>query len=247
MRGKDIILVVLAIVGFAAAVIINAALSSGETEQPTIVIKASQTEPPTEIITTESVTETPHLDLNSASQEELMLLPGIAEALAAKIVSYRERSGGFRNIEELLNVDGIGEKIFDSVREYVYVIDPVYDPTEPTVPPATTAIHKEKTTKVQPEVPEEEFPAEPLPEEPEPEPETEEPTLTIDDISPIDLNTAEEWQLLLLPYVDEAIAGEILDLRQRIGRFSHVYELLYVESLEQWQVAEIIEYLEVTP
>ena len=247
MRGKDIILVVLAIVGFAAAVIINAALSSGETEQPTIVIKATQTEPPTESITTESVTETPHLDLNSASQEELMLLPGIAEALAAKIVSYRERSGGFRNIEELLNVAGIGEKIFDSVREYVYVIDPVYDPTEPTVPPATTSIHKEKTAKVQPEVPEEEFPAEPPPEESEPEPETEEPTLTIDDISPIDLNTAEEWQLLLLPYVDEAIAGEILDLRQRIGRFSHVYELLYVESLEQWQVAEIIEYLEVTP
>lgn len=50
------------------------------------------------------------LDLNRVSAEDLCLIPGIGESLAADIVSYRERRKGFRSVEDLKNVKGIGEK-----------------------------------------------------------------------------------------------------------------------------------------
>ena len=48
-----------------------------------------------------------------------------------------------------------------------------------------------------------------------------------------------------LPYIDEKIAGDILNLRDTIQYFSHPYELLMVESLTQEQVAEIINFVTV--
>ncbi|MBQ8122100.1 MAG: helix-hairpin-helix domain-containing protein, partial [Ruminococcus sp.] len=79
------------------------------------------------------------------------------------------------------------------------------------------------------------------------EPEDPEPELTIDDIAPIDLNTAEPWQLELLPHVNEDIAQKIISLRESIHGFSNTYELILVEELEQSQVAEILNYVVVYP
>ena len=50
------------------------------------------------------------LDLNTATAAELAALPGIGEALAERIVAYREANGAFASVEELLEVSGIGEK-----------------------------------------------------------------------------------------------------------------------------------------
>ena len=49
------------------------------------------------------------LDLNSATAEELTVLPGIGPALAERIVAYRREHGGFNTVEELMEVSGIGE------------------------------------------------------------------------------------------------------------------------------------------
>lgn len=49
------------------------------------------------------------IDLNAATEAELATLPGIGEALAARIVEYRREHGGFRSVEELDEVPGIGE------------------------------------------------------------------------------------------------------------------------------------------
>ena len=68
---------------------------------------------------------------------------------------------------------------------------------------------------------------------------------TLEDVAPIDLNTADAELLLLLPYVDEEVADEILDLREKMGKFSNSYELLYLKSLTQEQVAEIVNYVTV--
>lgn len=59
------------------------------------------------------------LNLNTATAEELMTLPGIGEVLAGRIVAYREAHGGFSSIDELAQVEGIGEKRIDAIRDYV--------------------------------------------------------------------------------------------------------------------------------
>ena len=50
------------------------------------------------------------VDLNTADEAELDTLPGIGEALAGRIIAYREANGPFETVEELLEVSGIGEK-----------------------------------------------------------------------------------------------------------------------------------------
>lgn len=159
-----------------------------------------------------------YIDLNTADAQSLCLLEGIGEKLSEEIVRYREEHGKFNNIEEIMNVHGIGEKIFAGVRDFIYVTDPVYPVDEPD--------------RSVDETPYEEPPYD----EPEPE-------LTLEDAAPIELNSADIELLMLLPYVDEFIAGKIIELREDIQRFSHPYELLYVEELTREQVAEIIEYV----
>ena len=54
----------------------------------------------------------PTVNLNTATLTELEALPGIGAKTAARIVDYRQKRGPFKKIEELMNVQGIGEKSF---------------------------------------------------------------------------------------------------------------------------------------
>lgn len=60
-------------------------------------------------------------DINTAAAEELMLLSGIGEVRAADIIAYREENGGFRQIEDIMKVSGIGEKTFEEIKERITV------------------------------------------------------------------------------------------------------------------------------
>ena len=64
------------------------------------------------------------LDLNTASQADLTRLPGIGEKKAAAILAWREEHGPFRVVEDVMSVDGIGEKILADIRPYVTVVPP---------------------------------------------------------------------------------------------------------------------------
>ncbi len=61
------------------------------------------------------------VDLNSATAEELTVLPGIGPALAERIVTYRREHGGFGTVEELINVSGIGEAKLAELKDRVTV------------------------------------------------------------------------------------------------------------------------------
>lgn len=59
------------------------------------------------------------INLNTASVTELMQLPHVGVKTADRIVTFRKQHGGFRRIEEVMNVKGIGEKSFAKLRPYL--------------------------------------------------------------------------------------------------------------------------------
>ena len=61
------------------------------------------------------------LNLNSATVAQLESLPGIGKSTAERILEYREKSGGFKKVEDLMNVRGIGEKSFLKLKPLVTV------------------------------------------------------------------------------------------------------------------------------
>jgi competence protein ComEA len=61
------------------------------------------------------------LDLNRVSAEDLSLIPGIGESLAQEILAYREKRRGFRSVEELKNVKGVGEKKLRTFKPFFFV------------------------------------------------------------------------------------------------------------------------------
>lgn len=61
------------------------------------------------------------IDLNSASEEDLCSLPGIGEAKAQAILSYREQHGAFSSVDELMQVEGIKEGIYNKIQDKITV------------------------------------------------------------------------------------------------------------------------------
>jgi competence protein ComEA len=64
------------------------------------------------------------VNLNTAAAADLQKLPGIGAAMAARIIEYRQKNGGFKKVEELMNVQGIGEKVFLRLKPLVSVTPP---------------------------------------------------------------------------------------------------------------------------
>ena len=69
-------------------------------------------------ITTNTETSS-KVSINNASIQELQNLPGIGEAKAKDIITYREQNGPFKSIEDIKNVSGIGESLFAKIKDYI--------------------------------------------------------------------------------------------------------------------------------
>ncbi len=61
------------------------------------------------------------VDVNTASEDELVAVPGIGKSIARRIVEFRDKNGPYQRVEDLMKVQGIGEKNFQKLRPYLTV------------------------------------------------------------------------------------------------------------------------------
>lgn len=143
-------------------------------------------------------------DLNLAAEADLQRVSGIGPALAGEIVAYRTALGGFTYRGQLLEISGIGETLLARIMEEFEI------PNEQP-PPADIPLPDEPVPPdIQPEMP----------------PETEPPS-----VPHYNANTVTREELLTLPEMTEARADAILTMRERLGEYHGIYEIMLADGI----------------
>lgn len=70
---------------------------------------------------TNSLNQNSKININTASKDELKTLDRVGDKLAERIIEYRQKHGPFKSIEEIKNVNGIGDKIFEAIKDSITV------------------------------------------------------------------------------------------------------------------------------
>lgn len=105
----------------AAQSAINLAELVGDGAQLSIVSKKQWKEGKQKVSAGENDAGTGKLDINQATESDLMTLSGIGESKAKSIVAYRESNGKFQKIEDLMNITGIKEGVFNKIKDQIIV------------------------------------------------------------------------------------------------------------------------------
>ena len=121
-QGTVIIMVlVLFFVGLSLGFFIGRNLSNPPVLVSMIDSPATATEPIAQAVSQspeQSATSGVLVDINTAGVQELTALPGIGNALAMRIIEYRQSNGKFQTVEDLINISGIGEKKLEQLLPY---------------------------------------------------------------------------------------------------------------------------------
>ena len=73
------------------------------------------------IETNENKNKDEKININTASLEDLLKISGIGESKAKNIIEYRETNGQFKNIEEIKNINGIGDSLFNKIKDNITI------------------------------------------------------------------------------------------------------------------------------
>lgn len=90
----------------------------------TVAAGQEATRPAATRATTMSAPAGAAINLNTATVAQLETIPGIGKATAERILEYRQKNGGFKKVEDLMNVRGIGEKSFLKMKPLITVVAP---------------------------------------------------------------------------------------------------------------------------
>ncbi len=203
----------------------TAAATETETSPPetsvseiTTASTVSTTVPTTSVTTTTTTTALVvsfPADINKLTYEELLNVPGIGEKIAGDIVYLRERSGTITDMEQLLELYGIGEEKLRQLKEYLFVSDSDYRPiTQSTV--ITTVSETISVTETEPPSPER---------------------------KPVNLNTADADEIADCLLISYEKAAAIVSIREMIGGFTSPDELRLVSGLTESDLKEISAYV----
>ena len=154
------------------------------------------------------------VNINTASLEELRTLKGLGPTKAYAIIAYRNAHKGFKSIDELDNVPGIGPATLARVRDYVTVGEKKN--------PQSGVITPEKTSR--------RFPAIQYTPEPSPTPTPPPPTPT--PIIKVNINRAGMLELMTLELIGEVRAQRIIEYRKKNGPFRSPEDLTKVRGID---------------
>ncbi|XP_075214152.1 endonuclease/exonuclease/phosphatase family domain-containing protein 1-like [Lycorma delicatula] len=159
------------------------------------------------------------LNMNTATEEELMTLPGVTRTIAQNIVEHRQVIGRFNKIEDLALVSGVGAEKLDQIRPEICVKQRNTSCTSSRAP-SMDSLESEESR-----------PPPPLP-------------VT----TPLtDLNTASVFTLMSVRGINQELAANIVDHRERRGPFINFDDLLKVKGMNQYRLSAIRPYLCVGP
>ncbi len=99
---------------------LNKAIEQAKNSSPTIQTKSYSTSSG-KVAGEQNIRTEGKININSASLSQLDSLPGIGSTYAQRIIDYRQANGGFKNIEEIKNVKGIGDKTFEKFRDLITI------------------------------------------------------------------------------------------------------------------------------
>jgi len=164
------------------------------------------------------------ININTAELEELQSITGVGPTIGQRIIDYRNVVGLFKMIEEIKNVQGVGDITYEKMKDQITVGDVPEDiieeesPSAPTVPSEPVEpVSEEPFPIVEPEPEEEE---QPVPEPPAPEV-----------LAKININTADYEELQEITGVGPVIAQRIIDYRNENSLFLNIEELKNVKGI----------------
>ncbi len=171
------------------------------------------------------------INLNTATEEELLQLPGIGPSTAKRIIELRIQKGKFSSIEELLEVPRIGKITLERIKPYIYI-----EKIEKETQKEEQKVYPSQESKKQ-ELQKEEIKIEKEPVELSPAPQPEVKTSERYNINTV---TVEELKTLGFSSLD---ARNIVRYRERKGKFSSIEELYKVPNIDKKMVDQLKEKL----